>query len=299
MSKIVYLEKTDLAATLTTWIYCHFWAGYAAEKQGFDYYINWPLGRQPSRCLQAYEDSNKFAEKPNMFEWYFRQPKVKFHETLLSEIETWTWEYDGEKMKDFHLMAQPLSVIKEFYKKNLHFSDEVESRGQAIVNKYGLNFKEIIGISWRGTDVYLDGRPRVPIETYFPFIDDILDKEPDLVLMCTAEEETILDHLLKRYANSFVIEEFISSPFESKHNPERLSNVSGFERGLQPALMVWLFSKCAHYIKNRSSTGAVASWLSDGRIVSMFHPENLGFPANTDTVEIEGKLYTADNKLIE
>ena len=55
--------------------------------------------------------------------------------------------------------------------------------------------------------------------------------------------------------------------------------------------MVWLFSKCAHYIKNRSSTGAVASWISTGRIVSIGHPENLGFPANTDTAEIEGKLY--------
>jgi hypothetical protein len=31
--------------------------------------------------------------------------------------------------------------------------------------------------------------------------------------------------------------------------------------------------------------------LSSGRIVSIGHPENLGFPANTDTVEIEGQLY--------
>jgi hypothetical protein len=67
--------------------------------------------------------------------------------------------------------------------------------------------------------------------------------------------------------------------------------MSGYERGLQPALMVWLFGKCAHYIKNRSTTGAVASWISSGRIVSIAHPENLGFPANTHTAEIEGKLY--------
>jgi hypothetical protein len=105
--------------------------------------------------------------------------------------------------------------------------------------------------------------------------------------------------LFARYPNAFKIEEFLSAPFMGKDNPERFSNVSGYERGLQPALMVWLFSKCAHYIKNRSSTGAVASWISDGRIVSIGHPENLGFPANTDTVEIEGKKYTFDNKLIE
>lgn len=296
MNDIIYLEKTDIGATLTTWIYCSFWQMYAAEKQGRDVYINWPDGHTPGRWLQPYLDSNKFAEKPNAFDWYFKQPKVNF---IPERKEVWTWETDGGKMGDHHLMAQPLSVIRDYYKKNLHFSDEVNQRGQAIVDKYGIDFKETIGISWRGTDVYLDGRPRIPIEIYFPFIDEILEKEPDLVLMCTAEEETILDPLLTRYPNSFKIEEFISSPFESKHNPERLSNVSGFERGLQPALMVWLFSKCAHYIKNRSSTGAVASWLSDGRIVSVFHPENLGFPANTNSIEINGKQYTTENKLIE
>lgn len=282
MSRII-LEKNDIHSTLTTWIYCAFWQMWAAEQQGHDVYIHWPI----NKSLKSYEDKEMFNKEPNMYEWYFKQPMLDW---VKSDSETWTWETWIDP-SPIPFMAHPLSVIKEYYKKHLHFSDEVEKRGQAIVNKYGLNFKEIIGITWRGTDIYLDGRPRIPIETYFPFIDEILDKEPDLVLMCTAEEETILDPLLKRYTNSFVIEEFVSSPFQSKHNPERLSALSGFERGLQPALMVWLFSKCAHYIKNRSSTGAVASWLSDGRIVSIGHPENLGFPANTDTAEIEGKLY--------
>ncbi len=280
----IYLEKNDIHSTLTTWIYCSFWQMFSAEQLGHKSYINWFEG---AGSLQSYQDRNKFAEKPNMFNWYFKQPMFS---EVPSREETWTWE-NWKDPVPISLMAQPLSVMKEFFKKYLHFSDEVESRGQQIVDKYGIDFKETIGITWRGTDIYLDGRPRIPIETYFPFIDDILEKEPDLVLMCTAEEKTILDPLLARYPNAFKIEEFISSPFQSQHNPERLSEVSGFERGLQPALMVWLFSKCAYYIKNRSSTGAVASWISDGRIVSLGHPENLGFPANTDTAEIEGKLY--------
>jgi len=297
MSKqIVYLEKTDIASTLTTFIYCAFAQLYAAEQQCIEAYINWPNGYNPGRWLLPYVDSNKFAEKPNAYDWYFKQPKFDF---VPERKEVWTWETDGAKMLDYHLMAQPLSVIRDFYKKNLHFSDEVNQRGQALVNKYGIDFSKTIGITWRGTDVYLDGRPRVPIETYYPFIDELLEKEPDLRICCTAEEELILDPLLARYPTAFRVEEFISSPFESKHNPERLSEVSGFERGLQPALMVWLFSKCAHYIKNRSSTGAVASWLSDGRIVCLHHPENLGFPANFDHVEIGGKKYTTDNKLIQ
>jgi hypothetical protein len=279
----IYLEKTDIAATLTTWIYCSFAQLWSAEQQGIDGYINWPNGYKPGRSLIAYFDKEKFAEIPNQFEWYFKQPKVE--RALRTEV--WTWETWKDETPG--LMAQPLRVIKDYYKKHLHFSDEVNARGQQIVDKYGIDFSKTIGISWRGTDVYLDGRPRIPIETYFPFIDEVL--EPGMRIMCTAEEETILEPLLSRYPQAFNIDEFISSPFGSKDNPERLSPLSGFERGLQPALMVWLFSKCAHYIKNRSSTGAVASWLSDGRIVSIAHPENLGFPANTNTAEIEGKLY--------
>lgn len=296
MSKVIYIEKTDTAATLTTWIYCAFIQMYAAEQQGCDAYIHWPFGDKPSRCLQAYVDTIKFSEKLNMYDWFFKQPKIAISPSRFGS-EVWTWETDGDKMQGHSLMSQPLSVIKDYYKKHLYFSDEVNQRGQALVKKYNIDFSNTIGITWRGTDIYLDGRPRVPIETYFPFIDEVL--KPGMKIMCSAEEETILQPLLNRYPQAFNIDEFVSAKFGAKDNPERNDNRSGFERGLQPALMVWLFSKCAHYIKNRSSTGAVASWLSSGRIVSIFHPENLGFPANTDTVEIEGKQYTTDNKLIE
>ncbi len=283
MSKIIYLEKNDIHSTLTTWIYCHFWQMFSAEQLGYKSYINWFQG---SGSLKSYQDPQKFSQIPNMYNWYFKQPML---ETIEFD-EKWTWENWRDPIP-VSLMAQPLSVMKEYFKKHLHFNDETNRRGQLLVDKYNIDFKKTIGITWRGTDVYLDGRPRIPIEVYFPFIDEILEKEPDLRLACTAEEETILDPLFARYPNAFKIEEFYSAPFMCKDNPERFSPMSGYERGLQPALMVWLFSKCAHYIKNRSSTGAVASWLSDGRIVSIAHPENLGFPANTDTAEIEGKLY--------
>jgi len=281
MNKVV-LQKSDIYATLTTWLYCHFWMMWSAEQQGIDAYIHWPTGK----FLQSYEDRNKFKEIQNAYEWYFVQPKLNSN----PGSPVWLWE-NWKDPSPVAFMAQPLQVIKDYYKKHLHFNDATNARGRAIQEKYGIDFSKTIGITWRGTDVYLDGRPRIPIEVYYPFIDEILEKQPDLRIACTAEEETILDPLLIRYPNAFKIDEFISSPFESKHNPERLSDVSGYERGLQPALMVWLFSKCAHYIKNRSSTGGVASWLSDGRIVSIAHPENLGFPANTNTAEIEGKLY--------
>lgn len=281
--KKVYIEKNDIHSTLTTWIYCAFWQMWAAEQLGYQSFIHWPTGK----FLQSYEDKEMFAKIPNAYEWYFEQP---INEDSTNS-ETWTWE-NWKDPSSIPFMAQPLQVIKDYYKKHLIFNQATNERGMKLVEKYNIDFSKTIGITWRGTDIYLDGRPRIPIEVYYLFIDDILEKKPMLRIMCTAEEEKILEPLLKRYPQAFTVDEFISSPFQSKHNPERWSKVSGYERGLQPALMVWLFSKCAHYIKNRSSTGAVASWISNGRIVSIGHPENLGFPANTDTVEIEGQLYT-------
>lgn len=290
MKDIIYLEKTDTAATLTTWIYCAFWQMWAAEQLGYDVYINWPDSYKPGRCLVDLIDKEKFAQVQNMFSWYFKQPQRE-RPAVRKFCEVWTWETDGAKMKGHSLMAQPLSVIKEYYKKHLHFSDAVEERGNRLVNRYNLDFKNTIGITWRGTDNVTDGRIRLPIEAYFPFIDDILKDNPGMTILATAEEESILDPIFVRYENVIAIDAFYSSPLGHKQNPERFSPMTGFERGMQPALMVWLFSKCAQYIKNRSSTGAVASWLSSGRIVNLAHEETLSYHKMDDQVEIEGIKY--------
>lgn len=282
---VVYLEKTDIGATLTTWIYCGMWQLYAAINSGKQGYINWP--RDPKRALQPYFDDKKFDELPNMYDWYFEQPLFS---SPPPRTEVWTWETPRPEMSVHSFMSQPLPVIKEFYKKHCRLNATVRARGEALVKKYGLDFSKVIGVTWRGTDCVTDGRPMIPIETYFPFIDEILANEPDMRIMATAEEEEVLEPLLERYKQAFIVAEFFSSPRGHPHNPERFSPFSGFERGMQPALMVYLFSKCKHYIKNRSSTGAVASWLSDGRIVCLAHPENLGFGFDLTKAEINGEI---------
>lgn len=292
MSSIIYLEKNDIHSTITTWIYCHFWQLWAVEQIGHDGYINWFEG---AGSLQSYQDRNKFSEKPNMFEWYFKQPKIQSPPPR-NECEIWTWE-NWKDPTPVSFMAQPLSVIKDYYKKHLHFSDAVNERGEALVRKYNLDFSKTIGVTWRGTDIYLEsqngyeGRKYTPIEYYFEWIDKALEKIPDARIACTSEEEEILQPLFKRYPQAFLIEEFYQAPKGSKHNPERFSPVSGFERGMQPALMVWLFSKGAWLIKNRASTSAVASWCSDGEIVNICHTEILGFPPHLEGVEYKGQTY--------
>lgn len=291
MSDVIYLEKNDIYCTLCTYWYCMAWMLWAAEQTGREAYIHCPKGL----FLQSYDDDKKYSEQPNGFMWYFKQPKIQ-NPPPRNECEVWIWE-NWKDPTPVAFMAQPLSVIRDYYKKHLHFSDEVEQRGQSLVDKYNIDFKKTIGITWRGGDIYLEslngneGRKYTPIEYYFEWIDKALEKIPDARIACTSEEEGILDPLFKRYPQAFLIDEFYQVPKGSKHNPERVSPLSGFERGIQPALMVWLFSKCAWLIKNRASTSAVASWLSDGEIVNINHTEILGFPPHIDEVEYKGKLY--------
>lgn len=289
MSKIVYLEKTDIGATLTTWIYCAMWQLWAAEQLGYKAYINWYDGAKPGRCLRDLIDKEKFSELPNMFDWYFIQPHIRDAWAIYID-EIWTWE-NWPDPSPIPFMAQPLKVIKDFYKKNLIFNDVVNERGNQLVERYQIDFSNTIGITWRGTDARTDGRVRLPIDVYIPFIDDILEENPDARIIATSEETGILAPLMRRYSNIAVIDEFYSSPLGGSQNPERFSPMSGFERGLQPALMVWLFSKCKWYIKNRSSTGAVASWFSDGKIINIAHEETLSYHKMDDQVEIEGIKY--------
>lgn len=283
----VYLEDEGVNATLTTWIYCAMAMLWAAEKAGLTAHINWP--NDQGRSLVPYRDDAMFARQANMFDWYFEQPHAD-HCDLLTRDETWTWQVPPPAANYGEFLSLPLDAIKAHYQKNLRLNADVCARGEALARKYDVDFTKTLGVTWRGTDCVLDGRPMMPIETYFPFIDDILTDAPDVRIACTAEEEGVLDALLLRYPQAFKIDEFFASPRGRQDNPERFSPFSGYERGMQPALMVWFFSQCRYYIKNRSSCAAVAGWLSKGHIVSLAHPENLGHGFDVTKAEIRGEI---------
>ncbi len=224
-----------------------------------------------------------------MWDWYFEQP---FFDAPPPREKVLTWE-DADSPHGAHCLYDTLPQIKDFYRKNLRCNVAVRAYGDSLIAKYGIDFSNTMGIMWRGTESIHDGRPRMPIETYFPFMDDILNKEPNLRIMATAEEETILDPLMKRYPSAFQVSEFFMSPFKAQKkgsNPEGFSKLSGYLKGMQPALMMYLFSKCSHLVKNRSTTSCIASWLSTGQIVSLAHPENLGHGFDITKAEINGQI---------
>src|SRR5688572_18523207 len=115
---MIYLEKNDIYCTLTTYLYCHMWLLWSAEQQGKRAYINWPKGLS----VKSYEDEKVFHYMPNQFEWYFKQPHCDLSlGQMPPRDETWTWESYADP-SPVPFMAQPLKVIKDYYKLHLHFN---------------------------------------------------------------------------------------------------------------------------------------------------------------------------------
>jgi hypothetical protein len=187
-------------------------------------------------------------------------------------------------------MTEPLAVIRDWYHHNFIFNDTVKARTAALTAKYQIDYPQTLAITWRGCDSTDDGRPRLPIEVYFPFIDEILEAKPNLRIFATAEELGVVDKIQARYPNVFTISEFFSAPAGYRKHSEYVNPASGYERGMQTCCLISVLSQCQYYVKNRSSMGMVASWLSDGHIVNLAHPENGGHGFDITKAEIKGKL---------
>ena len=264
----VYLEKSDIGSTLSTWFYCSLWQLYAADHHGHQGYINWP--QSPNRSLDPHQDPAAFARQPNMFEWYCVQPRWKGPGLPQREL-TWLFENNPELSSNPHCLG--LESLKAWYQNNLIWNQDVIDRAESIIQQYGIDFNNTMGLSWRGCDSVMDGRPRQPIETYFPYIDATLEKEPNLRIFATAEETSVVEKVKARYQNVFEIPEFFSAPWGYAGHSEYVNPKSGYERGMQTCCMIYILSKCKHYIKNRSSQAYVAAWLSKGRVICMHTKE--------------------------
>lgn len=269
----VYLEKSDIGATLSTWFYCAMWQLYSAEQSGHQGYIHWPQGPGvpmpgvgPMRSLEPHQDPAAFARQPNMFEWYCVQPRWKGPGLPPREL-TWVFENTPELSINPHCLG--LDFARSWYQNNLIWNQDVINRAESIIQKYGIDFSNTLGLSWRGCDSVMDGRPRQPIETYFPHIDAILEKEPNLRIFATAEETSVVDKVKARYPNVFEITEFFSAPWGYTGHSEYVNPSTGYERGMQTCCMIYILSRCKHYIKNRSSQSYVAAWLSKGNVICM------------------------------
>ena len=255
--KYVNLERTELRASLSSWINSAMNALNAASREGLTGYIHWPQ----HRCPKAYHDSEAFARCPNMFEWYFHQACCRAHP---STAPIWAYE-------DSHpvITRHPIEDYRAFFRQHLLFNRDVTDRLETLVARHRLCLDNTIAVSWRGTDNVIDGRPRVPIEQYFPVIDRILEVERDFDIFVKAEEQGATDTLLRRYPKAIALPEFFTASAGETQMQDWVSPASGYERGMQVVLLILLFSKCKFLLKNNANLSDIATRLSFGRVINI------------------------------
>jgi hypothetical protein len=253
----VYLERKDLGASLSSWITTSMNALNAAVAEGVTGCIRWPEHRSP----RAYHDEDAFDRCPNMFEWYFDQPWCQAERPAAAPI--WVYE-DAHEM----ISRYPIANFSAFFRQYLLFNAEVVARLEALLARYGLRPEQALAVSWRGTDNVIDGRPRIPIDSFFPVIDGILEAEPDLTIVAKPEERGAAEALLRRYPKAIVPSEFFVAEAGETQMQDWVNPASGYERGMEVALLILLFSRCRYLLKNNANLSDIATRLSVGEVIS-------------------------------
>jgi hypothetical protein len=261
MTPCVKLERRDRGSSISSWIALAMNALNAAFAEGMVGYIHWPELKSP----RAYYDAAAFRRRANMFDWYFDQPWCT--DAGATSDETWVFE-------DAHRLIEryPIANVSTFFRQHLVFNADVVGRLDALLARYSLAPARAIAIAWRGTDNVTDGRARVPIESFFPAIDRILDAEPDLAIVAKPEERGAAEALLRRYPHAIVPAEFFMADTGATSMQDWISPASGYERGMQAALMILLFSKCRYLLKNNANLSDIATRLSFGHVITWSSP---------------------------
>lgn len=247
----VILERKDKDASLASWINTAMNALHAADCEGLAGHIHWPA----HSCPWAYQDAEAFARCPNMFEWYFEQPRLPVPPPEGSPV--WVYE-DRPDLIERH----PLRTERSFYPLHLRPNATVRARFDALLAQLPLQPARTIAVAWRGTDIGVDGRPRTPITAYFPVIDALLAQEPDLAIVAKPEQQGAADALRQRYPQVHIPAGFFLAPDGTTQMQDRVHPAPGFERGMQAVLLILLLARSKFLLKNSANLADCAARLS-------------------------------------
>jgi hypothetical protein len=143
----------------------------------------------------------------------------------------------------------------------------VAARACDLAARHHLDLSRTLAVAWRGTDKKTEATV-IPIERYFPVIDRLLREEPDLVLFSKPEEEGVLAALRSRYPLVTFPGFFLARTGEEQM-ADRVNPASGYERGMQAALLIYFYSQAKYLLRNASSLADVAAFLSAGTVIQV------------------------------
>ena len=230
-----------------------------AEERGEKWFVNW-TGNSP------YYDAGKGI---NVWEYYFKQP-LKYGDILDKELRfvRGYCEIDqkGQAFRD---------KFNEIITKYIHLNDEMQFKVDNFADALNIG-PHTIGIHYRGTDKHsghVFGEPSsarpLPAYRYTDKAKALIDNESysfTNVFVMTDDEYALGVMRTEMPSINYIANITRGEPHKPVHS--RLNNstacdeASGYRRGMEVVLEVFLLSKCGYVIRSTSNVGSTAQFIN-------------------------------------
>lgn len=226
--------------------------------------------REPN-STPIYYDKYKFLEIPNMWNWYFTQPMINIELLEIDNYPTYLCSDSIVAPSDCVSVGPNNELRSIFYKKYLHFNQDVINQCNQLLKKYKLDLSNTISITFRGTDKWVEAPP-CPIEKYFSTIDTLIEKFPSMKIFVSGDEWESVNSIKLRYPNVITIDEFFLPPKQ----PAMIDHINqnrGYYKGLQCVLLILILSTSKFLIGNTSNIFHISRLLSNSKVYYMHNNE--------------------------
>lgn len=267
MSKIIRVVRKANDFTLFSNAFSAISLVCQAEKEGALAVVDWTEEYSPI----VYRDPEASALiGPNIWEWYFEQP----HGLPIGTPYNHVWEFSDDGNNGFlkydHFSPENLALKRSVFPRLLRPVCAVTHLADKLLKEYRINPENTVAVQFRGNDSLHDTIPsrkgRKTLEHYYAVIDEAISRHPGFKVWIQTDDVSICADFMRRYPQSVRVNYFeqLSSP---NQYTDRCSPKSGYDRGLDPAAMMVMLSRCAVMVKSVSNLADVAAALGTGEII--------------------------------
>ena len=187
-----------------------------------------------------------------------------------------TWPFvDGDHKEYFkydHFSPEDLAHKRSIFPRLLSPVKAVHDLADSLLKAYDIDPTKTVAVQFRGNDSLYDTIPtrkgRPTLSHYYGIVDEVLGRYPGFKVWIQTDDSEISSDFRKRYPNSVQVKYF-----ETIHSPnlytDYVSPKSGYQRGLDPAAMMVMLSRCAVMVKSVSNLADVAAALGNGEIIHL------------------------------
>jgi len=268
MKKIIRVVRPTNNFTLFSNVFSSLSVVYLAELHGHLAYVDWSGELAPS-VYQDIDAISKFG--PNIWDWYFEQPHCISSDDTISD----TWIFvDGEHKEYFkydYFTPEDMAHKRSIFPRLLRPLKAVHDLAYSLFKEYGIDPSKTVAVQFRGNDSLHDTIPsrkgRPTLSHYYGIINEVLGRNPGFRIWIQTDDAEISNDFIKKYPDSVKVKYFETIHHASNLYTDLVSPKPGYQRGLDPAAMMVMLSRCAVMIKSVSNLADIAAALGNGEII--------------------------------